>query len=375
MRTIHTTPTLRAKTSTGKDKFWRGIVLSDDDGNHYRSSEAWTVNAVGERSKALVATPARVEPKNVGRANETTPLEQALLEVNAAMQKKIDKGYAAEGRAEQAGNGFILPMLAHAWNQKRHVTAFPLMAQPKFDGTRMLMNNRLGCWSRQGKPYLDEVVAHLRFDTEHLTLDGELILPDGYSFQDTIRAIKKYRPETTPRLLYRVYDVVDEDLGALERQLLLIGLRERLTQHQPHLLERLVFTPYTLVENEQELAETHSAFVAAGFEGTMLRTLDGRYTPGHRSAGLLKHKDFDDAEYEIVDFTDGIGKDAHAIVFICQAGERTFQVRPMGTIEERRRMYQAGATFIGKPLTVRYQGLSEDGIPRFPVGIAVREVD
>jgi hypothetical protein len=28
--------------------------------------------------------------------------------------------------------------------------------------------------------------------------------------------------------------------------------------------------------------------------------------------------------------------------------------------------------FIGKQLTVQYQGLSKDGIPRFPVGVGLR---
>ena len=34
-----------------------------------------------------------------------------------------------------------------------------------------------------------------------------------------------------------------------------------------------------------------------------------------------------------------------------------------------------GAEYVGKKLTVRYQELTDDGIPRFPVGIAIRDYE
>ena len=53
--------------------------------------------------------------------------------------------------------------------------------------------------------------------------------------------------------------------------------------------------------------------------------------------------------------------------------DQTFSVRPVGTHEERRAMYKNGASYIGKMLTVKYQELSNDGVPRFPVGLHIRE--
>ena len=50
-------------------------------------------------------------------------------------------------------------------------------------------------------------------------------------------------------------------------------------------------------------------------------------------------------------------------------------VRPTGTLEERGKMFKNGKKYVGKMLTVKYQELSEDGIPRFPVGKSVREID
>jgi DNA ligase-1 len=374
VKTVWETPVLRAKTSTGKAKFWQGLVLTDGT-DHFRSSLAWTENAAGETSKPLESVPARVEPKNVGRANETTPFDQAVLEVRAKMAQKIDKGYAEPGKPEAAGNGFVLPMLAHTWAKKKHLLAGALdvLVQPKLDGVRMLYNSAIGHWTRQGKPFAEDVVAHLRFDTFGRTLDGELMLPDGASFQETVRAVKKYRPGGggSERLVYRVYDVVDETLGALERQRVLAEVVDQVQRAHPGV--NLAVVPTLRVRDEATLLGLHQDFVAEGYEGTIVRTIDGAYTPGHRSTALLKHKDFEDAEFPITGYGEGVGKDEGTIIFTCAAGDRAFQVRPTGTVEERRAMFEDGATYVGKSLTVRYQGVSEDGVPRFPIGIIVRE--
>jgi DNA ligase-1 len=50
-------------------------------------------------------------------------------------------------------------------------------------------------------------------------------------------------------------------------------------------------------------------------------------------------------------------------------------VRPRGTREDRAHFFQQGTRYIGKMLTVKFQGYSEYGIPRFPVGIAIRDYE
>lgn len=372
MTEVFRTPELRAKTSAGKDKFWIGVVLRDDEGDHFRSSIAWTVNEAGEASKTLESPPALVLPKNVGKANETSSYDQAVLEVNAKMAQKIDKGYAEEGQEHLAGNGYVLPMLAHTWAKKKHLVEFPVLVQPKFDGTRMLYNSAIGHWSRQGKPYIPEVVAHIDFDTQGLTLDGELILPNGYSFQDTVRAIKKFRPDVSPKLIYRVYDIVDEKITTVTRMGMLRDFVADVVADDPN--TPIVGTPTYAVRSEEALQVVHQQFLGEGYEGTMIRTVHGAYTPGQRSPSLLKLKDFDDDEFEIVGFTDGVGKDAGTIIFECTTPiGATFMARPMGTVEERARMFEIGESYIGRKLTVRFQGRSDTGVPRFPIGVAVRE--
>jgi DNA ligase-1 len=46
-----------------------------------------------------------------------------------------------------------------------------------------------------------------------------------------------------------------------------------------------------------------------------------------------------------------------------------------GTIESRKEMFKNVKSYYGKELTVQYQEISDEGIPRFPVGIAFRDYE
>jgi DNA ligase-1 len=50
-------------------------------------------------------------------------------------------------------------------------------------------------------------------------------------------------------------------------------------------------------------------------------------------------------------------------------------VRPRGTREKRAEWWENREQYIGSKLTVRFQNLTADGIPRFPVGIAIRDYE
>jgi DNA ligase-1 len=50
-------------------------------------------------------------------------------------------------------------------------------------------------------------------------------------------------------------------------------------------------------------------------------------------------------------------------------------VRPKGTIEDRRDIFKKAQSYVGKKLTVKYQELTDDGIPRFPIGLAIRDYE
>ena len=134
-----------------------------------------------------------------------------------------------------------------------------------------------------------------------------------------------------------------------------------------------------IVNNFNELQQAHTKYVEDGYEGLIIRTMKGIYQPDHRSSSLLKFKSFKDDEFEIVDFKEGKGNDKGTIIFKCKTNaggeDKFFEVRPRGTREERKEMFENGKDYIGKKITVKYFELTDENIPRFPVGIAIRDYE
>jgi len=117
----------------------------------------------------------------------------------------------------------------------------------------------------------------------------------------------------------------------------------------------------------------HDAFVAAGYEGAILRAPDAPYATGARSAALLKYKRFDDAEFEIVGATSARGTDAGCVVWECatETGQ-TFDVVPAWSDDERCEAFANAWFLIRKMLTVRFSWRTAASVPRCASGIAVR---
>ena len=118
-------------------------------------------------------------------------------------------------------------------------------------------------------------------------------------------------------------------------------------------------------------------YTKEGYEGVIIRNKQGKYAENARSNHLQKLKKFKDEEFEIVNYTTPTqGKEVGCVVWICKTKEgKTFSVRPSGNYEERKKQYNNGKKYIGKMLTVKYQELTNDHVPRFPVGLAIRDYE
>ena len=105
----------------------------------------------------------------------------------------------------------------------------------------------------------------------------------------------------------------------------------------------------------------------------MLRNKSGLYV-NNRSHDLQKYKEFEEDEFRIVGFNEAKGRDAGSVIWVCVTKEGIeFDCRPIGSIEHRKSLFENAATYIGKMLTVKFQELSEKGVPRFPSGKAIRD--
>jgi len=317
-------------------------------------------------------------PKNVGRANATDADEQAILEATAMHKKRLDGKYSLT--IKECKKEVFLPMLAGSFDKRKDKVTYPVDVQPKLDGVRCLAywdGDSVKLMSRGGKQWncCDHIVEALNRIgmPKGMVLDGELYI-HGSTFQDITKLVKKLRPESID-VEFHVYDVpkVDgNDAGDWsDRFEILDMLRESFQDEYC-----LQVVPTWTAHNEEDVYKLQSEYLEEGYEGAIVREQDGEYRFGYRSKKLLKVKNFMDEEYKIMDFTTGIGRFEGSIVWICETEKGDeFKVVPQGTMEERQETYQNADKHIGDWLKVKFFELTDDGIPRFPVGLGIRPLE
>lgn len=357
MNVIKSGPILKSRAKTGKTKYWQLELVTDGDDFYLRRLWWQDGGAVQE------SIPERIEGKNAGRMNASTDEGQALLEFDRAIQKRRDKGYSADGRAAHV---YTKPMLAHVFADRVSTIKWPVFVQPKLDGFRMLMDGE-NAWTRGGKDHVRECVQHLMWDTDDVIVDGELLLPGNVPLQVTASAAKKYQRGVSEKLQYWVYDVVEPALPFHERRILLEDVVRNCAPPNVHLV------PTIAAQNEDEVMVLHSTLVAHGYEGSIIRAPNSLYEIGFRSYGLLKLKDFKDAEFRVVGVENGKGSFEDKAILVLEAKPGvTFNAVPQGNDEYRRSLWKNRGNLIGQWWTVKYQTLSKEGKPVFPVAIAPR---
>lgn len=318
------------------------------------------------------------EGVNIGRANETTYWEQACNEAQSMWKKLLDAGFTetmptAGSQFNTDAEGNMKPMLAHGFDERR--IKFPCIGQPKYDGVRCLTfinkNGEVCIRSRKGKPYK---IPHLqKWAEEHkrfLPLDGELYNHKDLTFQEIVSAVKRHS-EITPKIRYVVYDKPVAGVNNHDRWMGIVeSMGGKLQPTDPVYLSK-----WTILHNMKEAWAYHKLCVAEGYEGIILRNYDGQYEFGFRSNDLIKLKTFDDAEFEIIDVVEATGRDEGTAIFVCKCDGGTFNVKPQGSRELRTEYFERADELIGKMVTVQYQGLSDEGIPRFPSAISIRDYE
>lgn len=365
---------LYALSKTGKLRIYTLVV--EDYGTY---AEIVTTSRLGESGKATEDRKKVTKGVNIGKSNETTYLEQAFRMANSKINKLHDEGFS-EAKPDLTqkfntdANGEIKPMLAIPFDEKQ--IRYPCLCQPKYDGVRCTvsvgLDNDVKIISRQGKPYN---IPHLKAWADNhkdlLPLDGELYNHNELTFQEIISAVKR-QSEITSKIRYVVYDRPVDGEENSERWGRLLDMCDRgMFSNSPAYL-----TSYRLCYNIDEVREYHRECVSEGYEGVIIRNLDGLYEFGFRSRNLIKLKDFDDSEFLISDVVEGTGRDAGTAVFELSLPDgRRFKARPVGSFEQRKDYFDRAPELIGKQCTVKYQGFSDDGVPRFPVAIAVRDYE
>tara|TARA_R110002051_G_scaffold125288_3_gene198707 strand:- start:26048 stop:27241 length:1194 start_codon:yes stop_codon:yes gene_type:complete len=336
--------------------------------------------------------------KNIGRSNETTHFEQAVKIVESKLNSKMDKGYGVDRNNIETP---ILPMLALPFTKRKHNIEYPAFVQPKIDGVRMtcrIIDGKIEMFTRKGKPFAK--MEHIENNIKKILhgmpptfyLDGELY-SDTLTFQQVagiVRRMKGTDSKILSEIKYKVFDCFstsDEHFTFQERLNTLQALPFRNILPSQQYPETVIAldkrpSPISLIKTilialEDQVYTHYNKFMREGAEGIIIRNALGLYKLNHRSADLQKYKQFEDDEFKIIDFTMGGANETGAVIWICVTKDKEiFNVRPKGSLEDRRRLFkEARGKYVGKYLTVRYQELTDGGIPRFPVGISIRDYE
>ena len=158
--------------------------------------------------------------------------------------------------------------------------------------------------------------------------------------------------------------------------------------------------PMYTVKNKEQLLAKYEAFLEDKMEGAVIRNLDSPYEVGidkeKRSYKTLKIKPRPDAEWPVVGYKDGNGKESGAVIWICAENDegvmsrlneviplsdrKQFSVTPNMDYETRNLIFKKLTEdknlfkkIEGELLTINYSILSNDYLPQQPKAIRFRK--
>lgn len=364
-------PTLYTVDSMSRPREWTVEV----EGRRYRTTEG----LVGGTLTTSQWTEAQAT--NVGKKSERTPEQQAVFEAQAKWRKKRDLG-AAENIAD-AGAQFHEPMLAKKWGDVPYFDGCLVMVQPKLDGHRCLI------YLRDGKPYAQSRKGKAILSVEHIldalvplfaaapnvVLDGELYnhsMRSNFSELSGLIRRTKLTAQDKARcrevLQFHAYDcwlLGAEDTPFYKRGTLLTRLCEEYVPNNCTRLVQLVAT-YAAADTGH-IERLEECGIDDGYEGVMVRRASAPYTHG-RTADLLKLKRFEDEEFELVNLEEGVGNRSGLATVARVRDPKTGAVSGVGVMGQDafvRDLLKRREEFIGRMVTVKFQGRTPDGLLRF----------
>lgn len=325
----------------------------------------------------------------VPKSNRTLG-EQALLEARQRYKEKYLEGYQPGGSTQPS---LKKGMKGHPY--KNNVKSWPVFTQPKLNGIRMLANcsaGKVSCrsWLNNYYTHLSDISRELSSLFAYLphgtTVDGELYNHemDFTSLCSAVKTVKEVHSDLS-KVEYWIFDVdyltEEGHPHSEERVDTLRNAFSKYSEECSPVLLRLV--PTEICSSHEEMLERHSKHVKDGYEGIMIKKrANGKeedkesiYRAG-KSNNILKYKEFMDEEAVIVDVVEAEGTEKGAAMMVVRdVRGNSFPVRMRGSVEQRREWFKNRERVLGKEVTIRYQELSVYGVPRFPVGVCIRDYE
>lgn len=376
-------------TRNARDKVQVVITELDQSGNSFIIRRT-----TGQYQGKMINQPELLIEK--GKAKRSV-IQQADLEYNSIINKYLDKGYKKlssltpkkfeELTSEEIDNlvptiksdssGNLKPMLAKSYDKcQNSVLNKPMFCSRKLNGVRCMIklddDGNVTTVSRGGKNYnvsaqkiMKEVEPFLKAHPDYI-LDGELYR-HGHYLQELSGIARLQEWEDRCEILeYWIYDIASDKIQFNERYDMLMDMQDEFKD-----LKKVKVIDHELTNSWDEIQRLHDKWVKEGYEGLVARKPDKVYEFGKRGSTMIKVKQYQDDEFTIIDYKDGLRDEDFC--FICETKDgKPFAAKPIGDRELKAEYIKNIDDIIGKKGTVKFFEISKDGLPQQPIFQAVR---
>lgn len=400
--------TLYSRDRTGNIIFWRVSVHSAD-------KFAKIILTYGRvRGTPISKTIDIRSGKNIGKSNETTPYEQAILQASSMYTTKIKEGYIDAKTISEPiikdKDTFEVdislldrvipkfptdaldrskPMKAQPYYKDKEQTKirikFPCVGQPKINGVRAIidnlenesktlfsMNNKVYIRSKTGMTYplmnhITKEFTSIFPDGLDFVLDGELWFPDAKYLGEVTHAVRT-NSANTKNIKFYVFDVAEPNMNQTHRLQMINNVIPDDTSH-------IVKLPSIWINNDEEAQQFVDDCIASGYEGAVFRDPSAYYEFGRRPSSMVKLKRTRQNEYPIVDIVPEV-KDPDKGLFVCITEEgKPFTVTPIENHEKRKEIMANPDAYIGKKITLTFYEYTKNGIPFHITETTIRDYE
>jgi DNA ligase-1 len=249
----------------------------------------------------------------------------------------------------------------------------------KIDGTRCItikQGNSVNMFSRNGKLLegFDDIIAQVKsLPIPSVVLDGELY---GKDYIDTMN--KLFRKASGKQANYMIFDMItleefqkgisDTDYWTRKEAL------KNLIPHNQQYPNLIRIDPFKIINNATvaDIDEATQYAMSMGFEGAMIKPLDGLYEC-KRSYTWQKSKVFSSDEFPIIGFEEGEGKYKGTLgKVIIDVNGVAVGVGSGWTDSDRYNIWDDRERYLGKIIEVKYQEKTKDNSLRFPTAKSFR---
>jgi len=279
--------------------------------------------------------------------------------------------------------------LAQKFDAKR-IVGKNLCVEPKLDGIRcfaIVQDGKAEMYARSGKllQNFDGLIGQELSRLPAGCYDGEIM---GEDFTSLMR--QAYRKENidTENVYFAIFDYLPlsewkTKVASTPCEVRYIMLMHATipfsTTEKNSELARPINCKYLRIVNRvyvkpeyEHIKQRHDSFVAKGYEGAMIKNLDGVYTFG-RSFDVMKMKDFHDVDLTVVGFKEGTGKNKESLGAII-VDYNNIEVCVGSGFDEKQRdqIWKNKNEYLGATAEIRYQEVTPDMSLRFPTFVCWR---